>query len=295
METSSIVKQVATRGLATATFRLKKYAPEILTTVGVVGVIAAGVLASRATLKLEPVVDKIKADVDLVNEIHPEPEEKRERVKALTQVYTTAAIDLTKLYGPSVTLAAGSVACIFGAHGIMKKRNAIALSALKIANDTFTKYRDRVKEELGEDQERDIFSGIRETEVEDEKTGKPKVVATREANGVSQYAKFFDENNKQWKNFEDVNLLFLRNQERFANERLYAQGFLFLNDVYTALGFEPTTAGQLVGWKLNNDGDDRVDFGLYDISNAKAREFVNGDEKAFLLDFNVDGLIYDKI
>lgn len=112
---------------------------------------------------------------------------------------------------------------------------------------------------------------------------------------VSQYARFFDENSPNWSKDVEYNLMFLKQQQDYANSRLKAEGFLYLNDVYDMLGIPRTKAGQLVGWIYNTDnptGDNYVDFGLHtDMSS----EFVNGYKKTVLLDFNVDGNIWDLI
>ena len=98
--------------------------------------------------------------------------------------------------------------------------------------------------------------------------------------------------------------MFLRRQQDYANEVLKSRGHLFLNEVYDMLGIPRTKAGQVVGWIYNEDnpnGDNYVDFGIYDLSNLsdsqKERKmaFVNGQEYSILLDFNVDGPIYDLI
>lgn len=84
--------------------------------------------------------------------------------------------------------------------------------------------------------------------------------------------------------------MFLRAQQQFANDKLVADGFLFLNDVYDMLGIDKTPTGQLVGWKydeLNNDvGDNYVDFGIME-TNRETED--GGYEPVILLDFNVDG------
>jgi hypothetical protein len=85
--------------------------------------------------------------------------------------------------------------------------------------------------------------------------------------------------------------MFLRAQQQWANDRLHAHGYIFLNEVYEALGLERSQAGQLVGWKLNGNGDGYVDFGLYSIGDESNRAFVNALEPVVLLDFNVDGPI----
>ena len=85
--------------------------------------------------------------------------------------------------------------------------------------------------------------------------------------------------------------MFLRKQQDYANEVLKCKGYLFLNDVYAMLGIPKTKAGQVVGWKWDSNGDNYVDFGIYDVTDERKRAFVNGYERNILLDFNVDGNI----
>lgn len=297
----SNLKQIATRSLGKSGLILKKYSPEILTGVGIAAGVAAGVLAVRATLKVEPVVENFKSDIHNVKErwdgIDEEahPDAKREKAKDLAYVYTRSSLEMIKLYGPSVSLSVASITCIIGAHGIMKKRNAALVIAYNALEKTFTEYRARVVNELGEDKEFEIRSGIVKAEVTDEETGKKSVVHTFDPNGISQYAKFFDEYSTQWQKNPEYNLLFLRAQQNYANDRLHAVGHVFLNEVYDSLGLPRTKTGAIVGWVISADSDNFIDFGMYDIDSDKAREFVNGYERSILLDFNVDGVILDKI
>ena len=92
--------------------------------------------------------------------------------------------------------------------------------------------------------------------------------------------------------------MFLKDQQRYANDILKSKGHLFLNEVYDMLSIPRTKAGQVVGWIYDEKhpvGDNFVDFGIYDIYNERARDFVNGYERTILLDFNVDGNILDMI
>lgn len=117
----------------------------------------------------------------------------------------------------------------------------------------------------------------------------------RIADGVSIYAKHFDESCTGWCKDVEYSLMFLKTQQNYANEMLRSKGYLFLNDVYAMLGIPKTKEGQIVGWIYDEDhpnGDNFVDFGLNDSRNAK---FINGYEKVALLDFNVDGNILDLI
>ena len=115
---------------------------------------------------------------------------------------------------------------------------------------------------------------------------------------TSDYARFFDDGCLGWEKDAEHNLYILRCQQAFANQKLQAQGYLFLNDVYDMLGIPRTKAGQIVGWiydEKNPIGDNFVDFGIYDIHNEQNRDFVNGYERTILLDFNVDGPILNLI
>ena len=291
------LKQLATRSIGRTSLILKKYSPEILTGVGIATGVAAGVLAVRATLKVEPVIEKIQEDLAKVNDLQENSENLDPKVVANLKgrVYGIGLLELTKLYWPAVSLGAASIGCIIGAHGIMKKRNAALVVAYNAVEKSFSEYRDRVASKLGEDEEKSIRYDVQENEVVDEETGKKKVVTTVGRGHISPYAKFFDEFSQYWDRNAEYNLIFLRAQQNYANDRLNARGHLFLNEVYESLGIPHTQAGAVVGWTISKDGDNFVDFGIYDISNDKAREFVNGIEKSILLDFNVDGVIYDKI
>lgn len=290
------LKQLATRSVGRTSLILKKYSPEILTGVGIATGVAAGVLAVRATLKVEPVIEKIQEDLTKVNDLQENSENLDPMVVANLKgrVYGIGLLELTKLYWPAVSLGAASIGCIIGAHGIMKKRNAALVVAYNAVEKSFAEYRDRVASKLGEDEEKSIRYDIRDEEVVDEETGKKNIVSTY-GKSFSPYAKFFDEYSQYWDRNPEYNLIFLRAQQNYANDRLNARGHLFLNEVYESLGIPHTQAGAVVGWTISKDGDNFVDFGIYDINNDKAREFVNGIEKSILLDFNVDGVIYDKI
>lgn len=112
----------------------------------------------------------------------------------------------------------------------------------------------------------------------------------------SPYAKVFDKTNSNWCGDSEMNLFFLVRMQDYANEKLEAKGFLFLNDIYEMLGFPKTKAGQIVGWvydEKNPNGDNYIDFGIY--NTAKNSNFINGFENNIILDFNVDGAIIDKL
>ena len=143
--------------------------------------------------------------------------------------------------------------------------------------------------------------------ITDENGKEKKVKKKIEVGGpdmYSPYAIIFDETNPYWEKDAELNKFFLQSRQAQANDKLRANGYLFLNDVYEMLGHEKTKAGQVVGWVYDPDsgeGDNYVDFGLYDIytkpkyeAEAKAA-FINGYERSVIIDFNVDGNIWEKM
>ena len=113
----------------------------------------------------------------------------------------------------------------------------------------------------------------------------------------SEYARFFDELCPDWQKDPEYNLMFLRHMQNFATDKLRSKGHLFLNEVYDMLGIPRTKAGQVVGWiydEKNPNGDNYVDFGIFNSSRADNRRFVNGCEPVIIIDPNVDGEILNK-
>lgn len=302
---SNVVQRVAGRQLMV----VKKYSPEILTALGVIGFGATVVTACSATLKVDDILTDHKDQIEKINSVAENPDYADEysemdatRDKAI--VYVQTGGKLIKNYLPSITLGALSIGCILCAHNIMSKRNVALLAAYKASEEAFNNYRENVKGELGEEKDRQFLYGLEKTKVEEIVTddkGKEKKVKkeVEKSNGriASQYARFFDETNLNWNRSPERNRDFLVMVQNQMNDRLHAKGHVFLNEVYEAIGIDHSQAGALVGWVDDpRDGKDHyIDFGLTNADNFEAREFVNGYNPSILLDFNVDGVIYDLI
>lgn len=293
------ITKVATRAFGRGTLVLKHYSPEILTGVGVVGIVVSAVLACKSTLKIEEVLDQHKENVSNIKSSHesiPENYTEKDSNHDLLVVYTRTTVALVKLYALPVGLGTLSIACILGSHQILRKENAALSAAYMALSESFKKYRKRVSEEVGDEREKELLHGLKKQEIEvtDSNGNKTKELAkVVDRPDCSPYARFFDIGNPNWTKNPELNLMFLRSQQNSANDKLRARGHIFLNEVYDMLGLPRTQAGQIVGW-VDGHGDSYVDFNIYDIASKEARDFVNGYERSILLDFNVDGEI-DKI
>lgn len=301
-----------------AAFKLKKHSPEILLVAGVVGTVTSAVMACKATTKVSGILDEARGQIDTIHEVTENPMMKEEyseadRKKDLTIVYTQTSIKLVKLYAPSVALGALSIGGMIASNNILRKRN-VALGAAYAAIDKgFKEYRSRVVEKFGEQTDHELKYNLKarkfEKKVVDPETGKEKKVKENgfvvNPGDISPYARFFDqytmdENgesivNQNWQSSNEYNLIFIKAQERYANDLLRVRKRLFLNEVYDMLGLPRTKAGQIVGWVYDDDnpvGDNYVDFGLYS-DNLSYSDYVNGFDPAILLDFNVDGNVWD--
>lgn len=287
---------------------LQKASPQLMFGVGVVGVVGATVLACRATMKLSETLEPLEKLKNRSEEVHAEYTEALEegiaheyddkayaKDQMVLRVKTILAV--TKLYAPAAGLMMLSVGLLTGSHITLNKRNASLTAAYATVDQAFEKYRNRVREQYGEEQDREFRHGVREvTETVEGKDGKQKTVTHKRAEGPSLYAKFFDQLCKDWQNNPEYNRIFLQAQQGYFNQLLQSRGHVFLNEVYQALGIEHTSAGAVVGWVLGGPGDDYIDFGIFDdLTNPRVRDFVNGDEASILLDFNVNGVIYKLI
>ena len=288
--------------------KVRKHSPEILAGVGVVGVIASTVMACKATTKLSDILEESKDQLDQIKTVAVDPAyadkySEDDAKKDTTITYVQTGVKVAKLYAPSVILCASSLGCLLASNNILKKRNAALSAAYMTVDKSFKEYRKRVADRFGEEVEKEIRYNIKAEEItkvdEDgnEVTETVKVMdGTDDPNTYSDYARFFDESCAAWQNDAEYNLTFLKAQQQYANDLLKSRGRLFLNEVYRMLGIDETKAGQVVGWVYNPDnptGDNFVDFGIYNMQRERVRAFVNGYEPNILLDFNVDGVIWD--
>jgi hypothetical protein len=289
------VPNAVSRTVARQVLVTQKHSPTLLLIGGSVGIVATAVLTARATLKLEQTLSEIESDIDLVRTAHNAGRIADADLDK-TLLYTKAAgyVKLTRLYGPAIVTGAASIAAMAGGHRILIKRNAALAAAYAGLEAAYEEYRERVRKEFGEAKDLEFKRGI-QTEIVEEDDGKEYAKSFVDPNGISPYARFFDENNQNWVKTPEYNLNFVRSVQNYMNSVLQSRGHVMLNDVYDALGMERSQAGTVVGWVISKDGDNFVDFGIYDIHSEKAREFVNGQERSILLDFNVDGVVYDKI
>lgn len=300
------------RSFGRAGLKLKKHSPELLVGLGLVGTVASTVMACKATLKVNEITEEAKETIEKIHVALEKGETEagqeytvEDSKKDLTLTYVQTGVKLAKNYAPAIVLGSLSVASILTGHNMLRKRYIATAAAYTLVDKSFKDYRGRVIERFGKELDEELRYNIKAKEVEEievDEKGKEKVVKkiVKEAdpNTISDYSFFFCEGCLGWSKDPEFNLMYLRRQQAWANDLLKSRGHLFLNEVLDELGMPRTKAGNVVGWiydEKNPNGDNFVDFGIYDMYDERKRAFVNGWEKNILLDFNVDGNILELI
>lgn len=301
---TEIMKSV--NGVASKTImKLKKHSPEILVVAGIAGTVVSAVLACKATTKVAEILDETKGTLDTIHEgmktgaINGQEYTTEDGKKDTVVVYAQTGMKLAKLYAPAIILGTLSITSILASNNILRKRNVALGAAYAAIDKSFKEYRGRVIERFGEQVDTELKYGIKAKKFEeievDPETGKEKkvkkTVMVADPNLQSDYAVYFDSKSRNYETNPDYNRMFLKAQQAFANDKLQTRGHLFLNEVLDDLDLPRTPAGQIVGW--TKDGPDGyVNFRIVEVE----RETEDGrHEPVLLLDFNVEGNIWEKM
>jgi hypothetical protein len=301
----------ATSAFGKKLLTVQHHSPTVLVAAGVVGVGASVVLACRATLKLS---ETLAEGEEHLKKVEVTVKEDGDEKKTSFNIRVQTAIKIARLYAPSAILLGASLGAIVGSNIILRRRNAAITAAYAIVHKGFEDYRGRVRAELGEEKDLEFRFGVTEREIVEEGPDGPEVKIVR---GLDQeaiqkevlagrtYARIFapqhadGTENDNWSDLPHNNQYFVKMVLQHSRDALTRNGHLFLSDVYDMLGFPRTLASTQVGWvskpQYDENGkqtnDTYVDFGLWDQGMHAGKEWVNGHPKAFLLDFNVDGVI----
>lgn len=292
-----------------AAFQIAKKSPELCVIFGGAAVVAGFVLIAKAapraaetTKGFHIVLDELKREAD---EKELSKKEVQKMVRNETMQY---GLEMVKIAGPAVGIELLGLASIGVGFGILKKRSLQYLAAYNAVSAGFRKYRDRVIADQGEDADLYFLTGAKRQKILETVENPDGTVSTVETEDLVLeegtdttegvvYGRFFDEVNNpgnNWTKDPIINASFLNHMEILANSLLETRGFLYLNEVYTMVGYEPTWYGGIVGWlrdgKLNGiPVAGKVDFRVQEIHEKRPRE------RSYFLDFNCDGVIVDHL
>lgn len=288
-----------TRAIGAAKLALKANAPTLMVAGGVVSMGAGTVIACKQTLKIEevlanhvPSLEKVEQGEKLELSSYGKKEAQQDRIK----IYTRAGLELGKVYAIPVVLWTGGAALVFGGHRMMVKRNATLALAFTGLKSAFDKYRQNVVETFGSDADQAMYGGHVTREVVDPVTGEKSIVQERDwdSSAGDPYNRIFEQGaTSAWEPDLSVNRMFVANQQRFAQQLLNRRGYLWLSEVYSALGFPENDISRVVGWKVTKlpDGSKDIPFVDFGLDKPHHDDWKFSKENAIYLDFNCQGLI----
>jgi len=213
---------------------VNKHSPEILTGIGIAGMIATTIMAVKATPKALILIDNKKKD-DLVDRLTP-----------VETVKTT-----WKCYIPSVITGGLSIACLIGASSTNARRNAALATAYTLSETALKDYRGKVVETLGEKKEKTIRDAIAKDQLNQNPVNNKEVIITKKGDMLCYDAlsgRYFK---------ADIDAL--KKAENELNRQMMNESYVSLNDLYYLLDLDNTNIGYDLGWNINK-GFINLDF-----------------------------------
>lgn len=208
---------------------LSDRSPEILTGLGIAGMITTTVLAVRATPKALKLIDEAKREA---------------HVDKLAPIDTVKAA--WKCYIPATVTGVASVACLIGASSVHLKRNAALATAYKLSETALIEYKDKVVETIGEKKEQVIREKIHEDHIAKNPVSKNEVAMTKRGSTLC-----YDYMSGRWF-MSDIDML--KKAENEINKRMLHDmfGYASLNEFYDELGLDRVGMGEDIGWNVHN-------------------------------------------
>lgn len=286
-----------TRALGAAKLFGKAHAPTIMVVSGVTAMGASVIAASKQTLKVEETLEPHVAQLEILenNQADGYWSDREVQVRK-SKIVARSTMDLSKLYAVPAVLFLGGAGLVFGGHHIMVKRNATLALAFTGLKKSFDLYRSNVRESFGDEADRAMLAGSKTRPILNEK-GEIVDWENRldwETAQNDPYNRVFARGeSSQWIDDLGVNRMFVSQQQRNAQILVGNRGYLYLSEVYEALGFPETDISRVVGWKatINPDGSKSIpviDFGL---DKPIPDDWKYSANNEIYLDFNCSGLI----
>ena len=214
---------------------VSKRSPEILTGIGIAGMISTAVLAVKATPKAMELIEEKKRE-EWLDKLSP------------VEIVKVA----WKPYIPAIVTCVTSTACLIGASSVSAKRNAALATAYKLSETALTEYREKVIETIGEKKERTVRDKVAEERVKKNPVSKNEVIIT--GNGKTLC---FDPISGR---YFMCSIETIKRAENILNKQMLhdISGYVSLNEFYDEIGLDHTSVGDDLGW--NTDQIIDIDF-----------------------------------
>lgn len=268
---------------------LKRNSGDLLVYGGLAGIGLSLGLTAYGTVKAVDAVSDYKEEVSKINTMDIPEEEKIHLKKGATG---RCAWRVFKCYAPAVGFATAGSAAVLAGKNVWKKRYAGASALAAIYNETLEKYRDRWKEKVGEEAEREVFEDVQaEVVTEIDEKGKPHKKELKYPAGSGHPLEFlFDERNLKYKKYAGNNWFALMSARRQCNNILNARGWMLLSEALEIIGMPVPSYATQVGWVKDPMNREKIIFGI-----EADDELRYASNQCILLKFNCDGDIFSQI
>lgn len=223
-----------------------KHSPEILTGLGVAGMITAVVMAVRATPKALSILDNAAME-DGTRLKRPEDIKKYQGggiVDLPKRFYAKDLVKLTwKCYIPTAATSAVSIACLVGASRVNMKRNAALATAYTLSETALREYQEKVIETIGEKKEQTVRDKVAKEQVDKNPVSNNEIIITNKGDTL-----FYELTSKRYFK-SDIEKI--RKVENILNKRLMNEMWVTLNELYYELGLSGTALGEEFGWDVD--------------------------------------------
>lgn len=296
-----------TTAFHTGMARISKHAPTILSVTASAGVVATGYLAWQAGMHYEDVEARAwERHTECLRNADNIPDEDVPKIQRKNRILFI--LDIARSVAPAAIVGGATITMIYFSNSISKKRLAAVGAAYTALQTAFDGYKKTMVDALGKETVEKITRpklpnyGKTAEEIlsSDNKSDAADVVdaVIASIHDLSPYARIIaEESSNCWDDNEDYTAENLAAVQLWANRRLERKGHLFLNEVYDQLGLSRTREGAVVGWIKNSEnGDNYVSLGDYEANTYRVpSDDYSRVDTNFIVDFNVDGMIWDKI
>ncbi len=203
----------------------KKYSPEILTGIGIAGMITTTIMAVKATPKALILIEDKKDELET---------EKLTPIETIKAAWTC--------YIPSALICTVSLCCLIGASSTNFRRNAALATAYTLSESSIKEYQEKVTQTIGEKKEHAIRDEIVKDKIADDPVR--NVIITEKGDSAICYdvlsGRYFKSDQGEINRI--VNEL---------NRRMRDEMYISLNDFYFELGLDSVKLGDELGWNID--------------------------------------------
>lgn len=205
----------------------QKYSPEILTGVGIAGMVATTVMAVRATPKALILIEEKKEDLQ---------EDKLTPVETIKTTWIC--------YIPAAITGTISIACLIGASSVNMRRRAALVTAYTLSESALKEYHEKVVETIGEKKEQAVRDAIAKDKVAKNPVSNREIIITEKGNTLC-----YDTLSGRYFKSDRDKIDKVINE---LNRRMRDEMYISLNDFYYEIGLNGISLGDLLGWNINN-------------------------------------------